>query len=132
MKTLILVFCLFVINDFCFAQFGRDHTDIFAGNSTAYRDVTAGGSYQNGAANMIRAQGQNAADMSLANMNNQFALSLGLDNSLKYVETYFKKRQTNMYYRDLEDWQKRFKAQMKKYGGGLTREDIEYMYYRTR
>ena len=132
LKTILLIFCFCVLQDKLFAQFSNGgHVDIFANNDIGYRNSTVAGSDLNGQANLVRSQGQIALDFSMSNINNQFALSLGLDNSLKSVETYFKRRQTNMYYRDLEAWQKRMKANLKKYGN-LSREDIEYIYYRTR
>lgn len=131
-KIILLIFCFCILQNRLFAQFSNGgHVDIFANNDIAYRSATAAGSDQNGQANLVRSQGQIALDFSMANINNQFAFSLGLDNSLKSVEIYFKRRQTNMYYRDLEAWQKRMKANIKKYGN-LSREDIEYIYYRTR
>lgn len=131
-KIILLIFCFCVLQNKLFAQFSNGgHVDIFANNDIAYRSATVAGSDQNGQANLVRSQGQIALDFSMANINNQFAFSLGLDNNLKYVETYFKKRQINRYYKDLEDWQSRYRAYLKKHGG-LTREDIEYIYYRTR
>ena len=47
--------------------------------------------YQRGMADVIRAQGQAAENVSVANINNQDAYSRYLDNKLKWTETYWKR-----------------------------------------
>lgn len=51
-----------------------------------------------------------------ANINNQTAYSMALDNKLKYTNTYFHNRQLNGYYRDLEAWQKQARKELKAAG----------------
>jgi hypothetical protein len=73
-----------------------------------------------GAATMIMAQSE-------ANINNQTAISMQLDNRIKYTNTYFQNRQLNGYYRDLEEWQKKTKKELKA-SGLYDREAIRYLY----
>ena len=76
--------------------------------------------YVNSEANMVMAQSQ-------ANINNQTAYSMYLDNRIKRTETFFQNRQINRYYRDLEEWQRQERTQLKKYGI-YDREAIERLY----
>lgn len=83
----------------------------------------------NGNAAMISAEGGYLIDASQANINNQQAYSLQLDNHLKKVDTFFEARQSNSFYRDLEDWQKRERVRLKKVGA-FDREAIRSLYGR--
>lgn len=74
----------------------------------------------NAAANMVVAQSE-------ANINNQTAYSMALDNRLKYTNTYFRNRQLNGYYRDLEEWQKQTRKELKA-AGLYDRDAIRYVY----
>lgn len=74
----------------------------------------------NAAANLVVAQSE-------ANINNQTAYSMSLDNRLKYTHTYFKNRQLNGYYRDLEEWQKKTRKELKA-AGLYDRDAIRYVY----
>lgn len=73
------------------------------------------------------AQGSYLVDQSQANINNQTAESMYYDNRLKKTRTFFENRQINGYYRDIEEWQKNTRRQLR--GAGLyDREAIEYIY----
>lgn len=74
----------------------------------------------NAAANLVVAQSE-------ANINNQTAYSMSLDNRLKYTNTYFRNRQLNGYYRDLEEWQKKTRKELKA-AGLYDRDAIRYVY----
>jgi hypothetical protein len=56
---------------------------------------TAGESYANGIGDIISATGQFAVSASQANVNNQTAVSMGIDNRLKWTNTYFEMRRIN-------------------------------------
>lgn len=90
---------------------------------------TANQGSSNGQAAVISAEGGFMVDASQANINNQQAYSMQLDNHLKRVNTFFEGRQTNSFYRDLEAWQKKQRAEFKKYGM-YDREAIRYIYGR--
>jgi catabolite regulation protein CreA len=83
----------------------------------------------NGRAAVISAEGGYMVDASQANINNQQAYSMQLDNHLKKVDTFFEARQSNCFYRDLEQWQKKQRTEFKKYGI-YDREAIRYIYGR--
>lgn len=93
-----------------------------------YSSTVSQGTY-NGNAAMINAEGSYLVDSSQANINNQQAYSLQLDNHLKKVDTFFEARQSNSFYRDLEDWQKRERIRLKKIGA-FDREAIRSLYGR--
>ena len=88
---------------------------------------TYGGSMRLGDAAATMAQGSFLVDQSQANINNQTAESMYYDNRLKKTRTYFENRQINSYSRDIEEWQKNTRRQLR--GAGLyDREAIEYIY----
>jgi len=88
---------------------------------------TYGGSMRLGDAAAIMAQGSFLVDQSQANINNQTAESMYYDNRLKKTRTYFENRQINSYSRDIEEWQKNTRRQLR--GAGMyDREAIEYIY----
>jgi hypothetical protein len=60
---------------------------------------TVQGSVLRGAADLVRAEGDNAYMNSLANINNQVALKKNIENREQWVETYFQMRRTNDAYR---------------------------------
>jgi hypothetical protein len=92
-----------------------------------YMPNTAYGTTRLGDAAAAMAQGSYLVDQSQANINNQTAESMYYDNRLKKTRTYFENRQTNSYYRDLEEWQKNTRRQLR--GAGMyDREAIEYIY----
>jgi hypothetical protein len=83
-----------------------------------------------GQAALIDSQGNFLLKQSQANMNNQIAYEHSLRNDSLKTETYFGKRQTNGFYRHLEEWQSKTKVKLKREHGELTREDIRYLYGR--
>lgn len=93
-----------------------------------YSSTSAQGA-SNGSAAIISAEGGYLIDASQANINNQQAYGLQLDNHLKKVDTFFEARQSNAFYRDLEDWQKRERVRLKKVGA-FDREAIRSLYGR--
>lgn len=68
-----------------------------------------GAASMSAAASMVIAQSE-------ANINNQTAFSMYLDNRLKYTNTYFQNRQLNSYYRDVEEWQKNTRRELRAAG----------------
>jgi len=88
---------------------------------------TPNGNMMLGSAAATMAQGSYLVDQSQANINNQTAESMYYDNRLKKTRTFFENRQINGYYRDIEEWQKNTRRQLR--GAGLyDREAIEYIY----
>ena len=88
---------------------------------------TPNGNMMLGNAAATMAQGSYLVDQSQANINNQTAESMYYDNRLKKTRTYFENRQINSYYRDIEEWQKNTRRQLR--GSGIyDREAIEYIY----
>jgi hypothetical protein len=89
--------------------------------------ATPYGSMRLGDAAAIQAQGNFLVSQSEANINNQTAESMYYDNRLKKTRTYFENRQINSYSRDIEEWQKNTRRQLR--GAGMyDREAIEYIY----
>lgn len=78
------------------------------------RIVSSNMSSQSEEASMINASGDFIYKQSLANINNQKAYEMSLNNQALRTKIYFEKRQTNLYYRSLEQLQKRRISQMKK------------------
>lgn len=78
------------------------------------RIVSSNMSSQSEEASMINASGDFIYKQSLANINNQKAYEMSLNNQALRTKVYFEKRQTNLYYRSLEQFQKRRISQMKK------------------
>lgn len=65
----------------------------FAGEAQARRRaVTAASAYLHGTADVIRAEGRAARNISRARINNEEARSRYIDNQLKWTETYFAKK----------------------------------------
>jgi hypothetical protein len=130
MKTFILVFIFLVLSG------GEIYSqNPYLGNNTGMNfggfmnnfGGTYGGSMRLGDAAAIMAQGSFLVDQSQANINNQTAESMYYDNRLKKTRTYFENRQINSYSRDIEEWQKNTRRQLR--GAGMyDREAIEYIY----
>lgn len=80
-----------------------------------------------GEAAMINAYGNYAVNQSMANINNQMAYGMALDNKLKRIRTTFEARQINRYYRDIEAWQAAERNRLKNMGI-YDREAIEDVY----
>lgn len=80
-----------------------------------------------GDASVISASGEFLLNQSEANINNQTAYSMFLNNQLLHTRVFFEKRQINGYYRDLEQWQKQARKDLKA-AGIYDRDAIEYLY----
>jgi hypothetical protein len=78
------------------------------------------------AANM-NAYGNYVYNQSLANINNQIAYSMSLDNQTQRARVFFEKRQINRYYRDMEGWQREERARLKR-SDLYDKAAIEYLY----
>ena len=89
--------------------------------------ATAYSAGQYGNSSYMNSEGNRVLNQSMANMNNQAAYSMYLDNRLKQTRTFFDNRQLNRYYRDLEEWQRQERTQLKRYGI-YDRESIERLY----
>jgi len=113
-----IAFILIFLGKFSFAD-DVTHVNIFG--NTLYPG------YVSPQASVIASEGGYLLDSSMANVNNQQAYSMALDNSLKSTTIYFEKRQNNMFYRDLEYWQKKERAKLKK-EGSLDRKAIYKLY----
>ena len=105
------------------AGFGMAFGGGFMNNYTG----TYVGSMRLGDAAATMAQGSFLLDQSQANINNQTAESMYYDNRLKKTRTYFENRQINGYYRDIEEWQKNTRRQLRS-AGVYDRQAIEYIY----
>jgi hypothetical protein len=113
------IFCWIIICLYCIPiplLQAAEHVNIFAGMPFDGYTTTAPAAYNNSASSVIAAQGGYAIDMSFANMNNQTAYSMSLDNHLKRINTFFQGRIDNGYYRDMEEWRKKEKTRLKAMG----------------
>lgn len=134
MKTILMVIVgtitVFLFSHDLYAQYNDQGTisslsnnmnGFFSMGSTPYQNN------QYGNASVMNSQGNLVLKQSEANINNQTAYGMALDNRTKYTRTYFENRQLNRFYRDLEEWQKQERVQLKKYGI-YDRESIERLY----
>lgn len=93
-----------------------EHVNVFPGMPFVGYANTAPAAYNNSVSSVIAAEGGYAMDMSFANMNNQTAYSMSLDNHSKRINTFFQGRIDNSYYRDMEEWRKQERARLKSMG----------------
>jgi hypothetical protein len=131
MKTFILVFIfLLLIGGEGYSQnpyLGNNTGMNFGGFMNNFGGGTPNGNMMLGSAAATMSQGSYLVDQSQANINNQTVESMHYDNRLKRTRTFFENRQINGYYRDIEEWQKNTRRQLR--GAGLyDREAIEYIY----
>jgi hypothetical protein len=119
------IFFLYLVN-LGFTQ-ESNHINIFG--NMPFPGSTAVGNYNNSQASIIASEGGYLLDSSMANINNQQAYSMSLDNQIKKASTYFEKRQINMFYRDLEYWQHKERSKLKR-SGSLDRDAIYRLYGR--
>ena len=129
MKTFILVFIFLLVGREGYSQnpYPGNNSGMNFGGFMNNFGGTYGGSMRLGDAAATMAQGSFLVDQSQANINNQTAESMYYDNRLKKTRTYFENRQINSYSRDIEEWQKNTRRQLR--GAGLyDREAIEYIY----
>lgn len=124
----IIVFTIFFLylSNFSYSQ-ETNHINIFG--NMPYVGSTALGTYNNSQASIIASEGSYLVDSSMANINNQQAYSMSLDNQIKKTSTYFEKRQINMFYKDLEYWQHKERSKLKR-SGSLDRDAIYRLYGR--
>lgn len=83
--------------------------------SNNYASTAQQGAMYGQAAN-INAYGNYVVNQSIANINNETAYSMSLNNQILRTQTFFQKRQINRYYRDLEEYQKQERIRLKAYG----------------
>lgn len=76
---------------------------------------------------MINAQADYVYKSSLANINNQKARALELNNEAMRASVFFEKRQINRYNRALEDLQTRQISKMRR-DGTLTKEELDHLF----
>jgi len=131
MKTFILIFAFLLLSvGEGYSQnpyIGNNNSGMNFGGFMNNFGGTYGGSMRLGDAAATMAQGSFLVDQSQANINNQTAESMYYDNRLKKTRTYFENRQINGYYRDIEEWQRNTRRQLR--GAGIyDREAIEYIY----
>lgn len=134
MKT-ILVIIIIVISNVVYAQYPSYGPNIGMNNvglglqgilSNSFASSPQQGAMY-GEAAMINAYGNYAVNQSMANINNQMAYGMALDNKLKRIRTTFEARQINRYYRDIEAWQATERNRLKLMGA-YDREAIEDVY----
>ncbi len=78
------------------------------------RIVSSSMSSQSEEAAVINANGDFIYKQSLANINNEKAYEMSLNNQRLRAKVYFEKRQTNLYHRSLEEFQKKRISQMRR------------------
>ena len=83
--------------------------------------------YMYGQSANINAEANFILNQSLAGINNQTSYNMSLLNQEQRARTFFEKRQINRYYRDLEEWQLKEKAMLKR-EGLYDKDAIEYLY----
>lgn len=106
-------------NHFAWSQFPNSSINMGAVVAT-YGTRLGDAAVMDAQANYIMAQSE-------AYINYQTGYSMYLQNKLNTTRTYFNHRQMNMYYRDLEEWQKEERRALKR-AGLYNREAIEYLY----
>lgn len=135
MKILLLITAILIYNSTSFAQYPSYGPNVGMNNvglglqgilSNNFASSPQQGSMY-GEAAMINAYGNYAVNQSMANINNQTAYGMALDNKLKRIRTTFEARQINRYYRDIEAWQATERNRLKLMGV-YDREAIEDVY----
>ena len=128
MKTLLTLALFFVyFSNSSLAQYGSEHVNPFGAMPFIGMPQTASSANGNSQSAVIAATGGYAVDMSLSRINDQTAYSMMLDNHTKKIDTYFNGRNSNAYYRDMEEWRKKEKAYLKRIGL-WNRQTIDYIY----
>lgn len=131
--TVSVIVCLSVIS--CSISFGQYPYQQNTGSGSlfypGYVSNSAYGTMRLGDAAMINAQANYVLSTSEAAMNYEAAYTMHLQNKLTRTQTYFENRQLNMYYRDLEEWQREERKALKR-AGLYDRTAIEYLYGRRR
>lgn len=137
MKNLIIFLFVSIITNVVYAQYpnygynpnssmqniGVGLQGILYGNYAS--NASQGNMY--GEAAVMNAYGNYLVSRSTANINNEMAYSMYLNNQRLRTTTYFEKRQINGYYRDIEEWQKEERSRLKR-SGLYDKEAIEYIY----
>lgn len=131
MKNFLIAICIFIYPSIINAQdpsmrgveLGLQN---ILNNSYSYSSTSQQG-YLNGGAAVISAEGNYLYNQSMANINNQTAYSMHLENQQLRTQTYFRTRQINNYYRDLEAYQKQQRAYLIR-SGRYDRRAIEELY----
>lgn len=118
MKYSIIVFLLTLINVFCLPTYAQqgDHINVFSGLPFPGSNTRVQSPYNNSQASLVHAEGGYAIDMTIAGINTQTIQSMAMDNHLKRIDTFFKGRENNMYYRDMEEWRKKERIRLKGLG----------------
>jgi hypothetical protein len=106
--------------------YSQEHVNVFSGLPFVGMANTAPAAYNNSVSSVIAAEGGYAIDMSQAFINSQAGYSMVLDNHTKRIDTYFKGRVSNAYYRDMEEWRRSEKTRLKRLGlwNGETIRDL--------
>ena len=95
--------------------------------STLSSTVNVGNSPEMGQAAIINAEGNLALKSSIANINNQKAYGLYLNNTVLRASVYFEKRQINLYNVSLEAMQRKRIAYMKK-SQNYSKEELDSLF----
>lgn len=95
--------------------------------STLGSTVNIGNSPEMGQAAIINAEGNLAVKSSIANINNQKAYGLYLNNTVLRASVYFEKRQINLYNVSLEAMQRKRIAYMKK-SQNYSKEELDSLF----
>ncbi len=95
--------------------------------STLGSTINIGNSPEMGQAAIINAEGNLAVKSSIANINNQKAYGLYLNNTVLRASVYFEKRQINLYNVSLEAMQRKRIAYMKK-SQNYSKEELDSLF----
>lgn len=128
MKYLVFFGCLMI----CCSAFAQNYGNVpgFMPSDIGYnldRIVSSSMSSSSEQAAMINAQGDYLYKASLANINNQKAYALQLNNDVMKASAFFEKRQINGYNRALESLQRQEISRMKR-DGTLSKESLDALF----
>jgi len=113
-KTIIKTLSLVLLYS---ASYSQSYAQGFLPSDIGYnldRIVSSNMSSQSEEAAVINANGDFLYKKSLANINNEKAYEMSLRNQALRTKVYFEKRQTNLYHRSLEEFQKKRISQMRR------------------
>lgn len=108
---LILTLLIVLVHSPCF---GQQPVDILSSLESTI-NIANGSNIGTGQAAIINANANYVLKSSVANINNQKAYGLSINNDVLKTSSYFEKRQINLYNRTLEEFQKKQISQMRRY-----------------
>jgi len=123
---ILFVWSLFYTRNFAIAQYNQQYNSSISG-LFGYGIGSAPSTIMLGDAAIMNAQANLILNQSYAAINYETVYSMKMNNNILRTQTFFEMRQINRYYRDLEEWQIKERAHLKKYGL-YDRSAIESMY----